>query len=582
MKRVNVLIVGAGPSGLLTAIYLHRYGFNPFLVDIRKDYTRRQIVTLDFWTTEMFLPNEVMTALRKDGCYVDSPNYLFGHACYSKPLIIKHPEFPYSYRITSFAININLVEAALRKHVQKLKIPIIIDPAYKLDTTKGQIKFSSNGKIYNFQYLIGADSYNSYIREHVFADSGIYLYPPDTNFVASFSFKQRKRIKAYNTLAPGQHMPQDMNNRIRTFAIKNGSITFSVSLSESEYQSLGSGFESSPIVTKILKQYFPLYGYNYNEMRDSFISLTKVPINVRRARQFYKRIGKVDCFLIGDAAYSVHFFSGTGINSGFAHAYFLANAMRYHQKWPNTYIYFNSVMKQGSLSAFTNSRFAFLDHKLVNERCTDMEAVNSWLSEMNIPTRGLSNIEKCYLAGVYLDYIKVNDNNDKIYINPGIVILAHNWEFWEHLRDYKKIKSLKKLVDIINRNDTDMNIDEPYYQEIRDVIDLLNKHRIDLLKIANNSARVREFARIRKEAGIWEEAEPWSYMTVYYRYEEGIKGLVKKAITGFKFASKWNDRQSIFIPLIVKANERPGPKYLYNFYFIAQFYFNKSYKPLKK
>lgn len=422
---MSAVIIGGGPVGLLLGLFLINAGFTDVtLLDSRIGFERRQVLILNRETTSFILPRKILTALFKFGaCYVHIPANNLQAICYTRKA---------KYR-ENISININVLEELLNAECKRKGVKIyrgIND--LKIDKRKSEVTFAEAARPIPYKFLIGADGYNSFIRSTIFNDKVDLLFPKDTEFVALFVFKFPKnkvsRIVSKTRDNDTKFLPAPQN-RIRSFRLRNGTVTIAISLDQHEFQSLGETFDSSPIVTKIIKEYIPEYGYLYSDLQKYFQKVIKVPINIQKSQEFYKKIGKAHYFLIGDAAYNVHFFSGSGVNRGFEQAVFLMTRLRLYTQDSEVkhFTEYNAGMKVGAVLAFRDSLFNHLDKEAAITLC-EKGRNNDWESVKNFPVGIKDEKERCYIGYEYLLY----DNPPEYFDFPEDFINFAGSSFYEY------------------------------------------------------------------------------------------------------------------------------------------------------
>ncbi len=316
---VKIVIVGGGPVGMLFGIFLSKIapsGTTITVLELRKKYTRQQALLLNKRTLEL-IPTEIIeTLIDKQGCYVTPPPFDRRGGCYK-------------YAKTQLmGITISELEKELLEYLKKKTTVTYIRPikSQRLSVTLGENVVSvADGnaiKTYSYDYLIGADGLHSQVRKTFFGEKNIDLLP-ETLYGLTMIIDVQKNVRIYDK---DKKLPQlkKRQDRVRFFRQSNQSVYLAIALTPEEYVSFVENDEKIPKkFIPIIKQYLKLFDIECNDLNKCVKDMSYFPIRIFRASKFTD--GKR--FLLGDAAFNTHYFTGSGVNVGIDSAYQLANLL---------------------------------------------------------------------------------------------------------------------------------------------------------------------------------------------------------------------------------------------------------------
>ena len=296
-------IVGAGPVGLTAAILLsERFPeANIFLFEKRPTYKRKQILLLqkDIFENKIY-PDEINKSIRNSGCVVKPPaGSSYKSRCGKKS----------SKNTIGISITTNFLEKILFKYMSKKCSNVtLIAEDYQSETL-----FQ---KLPDPNFVLGCDGASSIIGDKLMntvkADQRTYYGVICVLDVDSST--RKKMLKSAN---------QKNNNinqyRFRAFASRKGNFYLGMSISKKNYDIAKNGDES--ILKSFVKQAAKHYGWKvrkYDIKPFEINTFYRDPVIIEKAND-------LTMLLVGDAAFSGHFFSGQALCSGIREANFLAN-----------------------------------------------------------------------------------------------------------------------------------------------------------------------------------------------------------------------------------------------------------------
>ena len=331
----NVLIIGGGPTGLMAAILLSELDHirHITVVELRAKYTRRQILLINPNTWKL-LPNEVKTDLfgkstngKKPGCFVLPPSRDNWARCYKEKLPLA-------------SIEIRILEQTLFKYIKhnlKHKVTIIRPSEGKLHIEFKNNKVFVNMKEINYDMLIGADGGNSHVRQHIIKTRMIKTSPKRYAFIA-MSETQPQKLKGIHESASKSRRRKitrtEDKHAGRFFRTQYGAYYIGLALTKPEYDAvMKAKNEENPIPKHIIKRLYAMCDL-VNAQCDfpaDIVTTSSFPVQVFKSGRYSKLTPK-PVYLVGDAAMTTHFFTGTGANNGIAIVETLVNLLK---KYPN-------------------------------------------------------------------------------------------------------------------------------------------------------------------------------------------------------------------------------------------------------
>lgn len=314
---MKVVVLGGGPVGLYTAARLAQQGIEVTVIEERAKATRRQVVVLDQKTLSRLPPSVVESILGPDGraCYVDSPVSDSKAICYRKPTDRQGPQ--------RAAVELKVFEKALQSYAESVGAIVVRPSKGKLDVEVGKA-ITVDGKSYRYDVLIGADGPNSAVREYLGCGTRpVYPVPTTYALVAIFSGRGTfKRTKARSTKPERKTVQQNS----RVFRDRPGDLLY-VGLTLPD--SVGKQIEQDngrlpPSVKAVLDASCRAAGTECSDDVDTVV----LQVSAQRSNCWFRRQGKQWYFLVGDAAMTTHFFSGSGLNRGFRMAERVAKVLQ--------------------------------------------------------------------------------------------------------------------------------------------------------------------------------------------------------------------------------------------------------------
>jgi 2-polyprenyl-6-methoxyphenol hydroxylase-like FAD-dependent oxidoreductase len=331
------LIVGAGPVGLYLAIRLKGAlpdGWHVFVVDKRATYTRQQLLLLWRSTIEL-LPREVVEDVLGPygtGCWYESvpPSYPIG-LCFLKPT-------------GGAVVRVSALEEALLRYAQAVGVTVVMPiSSLRLDAATSTAEI--DGAMLRWDVLVGADGARSMVRENVlgaamapflpgeklfgvvaiarttrrdlggvfrdFKDLRDYMLSPSSpSLDASHQGRSLLRpLEPVTDLAPGEHF----------FRSRDGGYYITFAVDERQHKDVLRDPRSPFVMRKVERICAAAYAKCRSDP-DAY-AVTSFPLTAGMASEF----SAGNAFIVGDAAITTHFLTGSGLNSGIKGASFLAD-----------------------------------------------------------------------------------------------------------------------------------------------------------------------------------------------------------------------------------------------------------------
>lgn len=163
----EVLVVGAGPTGLTTAIELARQGVKTSIIDKRPDISSlARAVGITPASLELLRPSGATKMLLQQGVQINSIRIHSGSSSLAIPFSSSKNTSPHKFIL---ALPQEQTEAVLSRVLAQLGITVSYDTSLTSfkDTHDGVIATCDNGTTEHYRYLIGADGVHSTAREAV-------------------------------------------------------------------------------------------------------------------------------------------------------------------------------------------------------------------------------------------------------------------------------------------------------------------------------------------------------------------------------------------------------------------------------
>lgn len=373
---INVIILGAGPVGLHTAIKILDKGLkniNIVILEARNDMEltllRNQAL---FVTNAIFaqFPSDIKSALLSpnNGCVIYRPPYLLNSKCYKKINIPADDEYaPYK---SGYSIKINTLQKIFLDYLAKYNnCKIIYGTQINKITDKNIIYNSDNTMIYDYLY-ISVGNINKINGIYDLPDVELKFEPIHLRGIRKIGDEYVQQDypfydHEFKCLAISMKVSDDINqlldindspddyymrvvkgirnqtdevfhyaqSRFCFFRQQKDDIYLGINLYSEEYNELlskfGGNFNKTDIVLttndpvykwflSIISMYTNInidkLNNNINIPKNNLSLFTNIPSNINYP--ILRRISNYNIYIIGDAAISTHFFSGMGINLG--------------------------------------------------------------------------------------------------------------------------------------------------------------------------------------------------------------------------------------------------------------------------
>ncbi len=320
----DVIIIGAGPIGLMTGIMLKKKipSLKIHIVEMRAKFIRKQILIVDdnFYNIIPLPAKRMIWGQNKKGCFIFEPRKDRFMRCYrSKAKVLSYA-----------SVSIDILQTALYNYAKKTGITIHRPSRNKMEyirfnPQKNMVYFKKpsekNSTTIKYKYLIGADGKNSEVREKVLRTPYVNQRKNYDAQTGVFLLKI-KNIRTYKKPSKIHHarIPQD---RVRFFVTQQNDGYIGIGLSNKEFdtivnKNIRSKSDLPLRLRRVIDQYLTLYGY---DPKDVIITGGSVfEIDLYKAKNVAKKIGNGYHFIVGDAAFNIHFFSGSGLNLGISTA----------------------------------------------------------------------------------------------------------------------------------------------------------------------------------------------------------------------------------------------------------------------
>lgn len=323
-KNADVLIIGGGPVGLMTSILLKdkKPQLNIQVIELRAENTRKQILIVDdnFYKIIPEKVKEMIWGKGNKGCYVFAPSKDRFMRCY----VNKTSTIPFA------SASIDVLQNAFMTYAKTIGVKVHTPPAGKMEYVKFNPKKNivtfkkskdSNPIKLHYKYLIGADGKNSTVREKVLATEYVNQ-KKDFDAQTGVYLLKLKHAKTYEK-PTSKNESKTTQHRVRLFVTQDNNGYIGIALSNDEYKSLNnknikSKKELPERIQHTMDRYLKLYGYNSSDVE--IVSGSAFEIDLFKAKNVAEKIGDGYHFIVGDAAFNIHFFTGSGLNLGISTA----------------------------------------------------------------------------------------------------------------------------------------------------------------------------------------------------------------------------------------------------------------------
>jgi 2-polyprenyl-6-methoxyphenol hydroxylase-like FAD-dependent oxidoreductase len=328
---MKVGIIGGGPVGTSTAILLKQTcgEIDVHVFEQRAKFTRNQILLIDKDTWKLF-PESLRNVLEKNGCYVRPPPVDSTGRCYRRQSQDQQ---------LLFSIRISVMEQMLWDFAKKLGVHM-----HRPTSDKDKHEMSvSDPRLKEFDILIGAGGKTDILRQYL----NIPLHERQVSTAVILTWNPAKNISFQQSRSggsgSGRKKRRSFQHRYRMFRSQNTNYYATIQLTPNETKQLKKmqGRKApldkfsdivDPEILTAFDNIFRYYDLRPGEFpKDGKISLVPItlyyaPDSVGVARLPTSK-SETLIFLVGDAVNGVHFFSGTGVNTGIKMASVVANAI---------------------------------------------------------------------------------------------------------------------------------------------------------------------------------------------------------------------------------------------------------------
>lgn len=384
LSGVKTVVIGAGPVGLMTCWQLLRAGAHVHLYERRNEFERNQILWMESQFWDMLPPGVRKTLAKKGGMcqYGDNPLVCDVHdGKYVNILLrafqdamlhfLQNETFQSSF-ICSFTQDVSV--SFIQKEHKTTRIVIVCDGGGRNSLLNELWRTTENSPLLTDQSTMNrvsptpaatATKLKSQSRK---SSAAMTIGTTETTSpfksihvsnaaVITFRAKCPKQLNQSNE----EHLVNFLNGKhpqraFVTYRALPDHGYIGIQLSDESYAILrdadmarGSPETTAQRLLETFKNKVPegsIFGEvvkecGYTNLRDIAVNL--FPIDLRTAKSFHYRISKHHFFVVGDAAFTTHFFTGTGMNRGFLVTTFLVDLLRQEKRahhWVAPYIRF--------------------------------------------------------------------------------------------------------------------------------------------------------------------------------------------------------------------------------------------------
>jgi len=326
---MKVGVIGGGPVGTTTGILLKKQcpEIEVHVFEQRPKFTRSQILLLDQNTWKLF-PDTLRDILKPEGCFVQRPPVDTTARCYREPS-------GSGKRSLLFSIRISILEQALWNYAKHLGVKMHRPRKEKREIT------ISDPRLKDFDILIGAGGKRDILRKYL----NIPVHETPVSTAVILTWEPSENVSYKSRSSSGVDRRRSSQDRYRMFRSPATNYYATIQLTPKEARLMekqGQVNQLSDIRDEsILKAFENLFKYyNLRDLPEDGnimtvpITLYYAPSSVGVARLPRAKSDTL-MFLVGDAVNGVHFFSGTGVNTGIKMASTVADAICHMQrgKW---------------------------------------------------------------------------------------------------------------------------------------------------------------------------------------------------------------------------------------------------------
>ncbi|MBM3194050.1 MAG: FAD-dependent oxidoreductase [Chlamydiae bacterium] len=328
-ESVSVVVVGAGPVGLLTALEAYRAGMNVTIIEDRDRYTRSQ---------SLFIFQEALDLLVDLGVYIPS---------------MRMCEFDSDKNVG--LLEINALEYALLEKVDELGILKIKGRFIQVSEQIALVSVNNEITIFPFDILIGADGFHSTVRNVM--QVPVIRYE---SAVVSSAFIEKK------SSLPIVEIPKAQNYKGLYVKKMVTPLGFHILIQKSlDYKDC----EIDITNPKVIEEIAQAFGWREEAklISEGHVVISGLtPVYLQRSilfGDFYKQF-----ILVGDAAAVSSFIEGMGVNYGFQTAVKAKKFMfRYLIDKKKAYESFNQEMEALSVEFMEDGAYLIFSQPPINK-----------------------------------------------------------------------------------------------------------------------------------------------------------------------------------------------------------------------